>query len=158
MHERLVRDGVDPRLHSRWIFPSNDGTRAGAALDAMDAWLEAIAADTRPGTPAQKAARNRPDEAAPGCWPSPGSAKITDLDACYAGPFPYTGDPRTVAGAPITSDIVCQRRMPRRGDYSVTFTDAQWARLLEIFPDGVCDWNRRGIGHDRLAGTWQSYD
>ena len=53
---------------------------------------------------------------------------------------------------------VRQRRMPRRGDYSVTFTDAQWARLLEIFPDGVCDWNRRGIGHDRLAGTWQSYD
>ena len=55
MHERLVRDGVDPTLHSRWIYRSNDPTRVPAALDAMDAWLEAIAADDAPGTPAERA-------------------------------------------------------------------------------------------------------
>jgi hypothetical protein len=158
MHERLVRDGVDPTLHSRWIFQSNDGARIVEALDAMDAWLEAIAADTGRGTPAQKAARNRPEAAAPGCWPTAGGAKVTDLDACYAGRFTYTGDLRTVAGAPITSDVTCQRRPPRPADYGVTFTAEQWARLLEVFPDGVCDWSRRGIGQVRLAGTWQSYD
>lgn len=36
-------------------FASNDSARIPAALDAVDAWLEAIAADTCPGTPAQKA-------------------------------------------------------------------------------------------------------
>ena len=72
--------------------------------------------------------------------------------------FPQAADLRTVAGAPITSDVTCQRRPPRPDDYRVTFTSEQWARLLEVFPDGVCDWSRRGIGQVRLAGTWQSYD
>lgn len=157
MHERLVRDGVDPRLHSRWIFQPNDGARIPAALDAMDAWLDAIAADTAPGTEAERAARNRPDAAAPGCWPAPGGDKVTDLDACYDGPFPYTGDLRTVAGAPITSDVTCQRTAPQMSDYGVTFTPEQWDRLLAIFPDGVCDYGRPGIGQVPLAGTWQTY-
>jgi hypothetical protein len=158
MHERLVRDGVDPTLHSRWIFQSNDGSRIPAALDAMDSWLDALAADTGRGTPAQKAARNRPEAAAPGCWPTAGGSKVTDLDACYTAPFTYTGDLRTVAGAPITSDETCQRRVPHPSDYGVTFSAEQWSRLLEVFPDGICDWERRGIGQVPLAGTWQSYD
>lgn len=158
MHERLARDGVDPTLHSRWIYQPSDGSRVPAALDAMDEWLDAIAADTGRGSPAAKAARNRPEAAAPGCWPTPGGPKVTDLAACYAGPFTYTGDLRTVAGAPITSDVTCRRRAPRPSDYTVTFTPEQWTRLLEVFPDGVCDYTRRGIGFARLADTWQSYE
>ena len=158
MHERLVRDGVDPTLHSRWVYRSNDPTRVPAALDAMDAWLAAITADSGPGTAAERAARNRPAEAAPGCWPTPGGAKVPDLDACYAGPFTYTGDLRTVAGAPITSDVTCQRTAPRPEDYGVTFTPEQWARLLAVFAAGVCDYSRPGIGQVPLDATWQSYD
>jgi hypothetical protein len=28
----------------------------------------------------------------------------------------------------------------------VTFTSAQLARLQTAFPDGVCDWRKRGVG------------
>jgi Tannase-like family of unknown function (DUF6351) len=153
-----VRDGVDPDIHSRWIYQPNDAGRTAQALDAMDAWLTAIAADTGRGSAAEKAVRNRPPEAAPGCWPTAGGPKLEDLDACYAGPFTFTGDLRTVAGAPITSDVVCRKQRPHRRDYTVTFTAEQWDRLLSTFPDGVCDYGRRGIGQVPLAGTWQSYD
>lgn len=155
MHERLVRDGVDPRLHSRWIHAGGDA-RAAQALDAMDAWLTAIAADTAPGTDAERAARNRPTSAEPGCWASAGAEKIDDLDECYEL-FPYSGDLRTVAGAPITSEITCQRAAPDQAAYSVTFTDAEWDRLLAAFPDGVCDWSLPGIGQVPIAGTWQAF-
>lgn len=158
MHERLVRDGVDPTLHSRWIFQSGDNQRIVQGLDAMDAWLDAIAADTGSGSDAERAARNRPDAAAPGCWPTPASDKVTDLTACYEGPFTYTGDLRTVAGAPITSDITCQLSAPDPGDYEVAFTTEEWDRLLAVFPDGVCDYSLPGVGQVPIAGTWQSYD
>jgi len=125
----------------------------------MDAWLDAIAADRDPGTRAEKVARNRPDVAAPGCWPDPNGPKQLDLDACYAGPFPFTGDLRTVAGAPLTSDVTCRTRAPVPSDYAVPFTDAQWTRLLAAFPNGVCDYTRLpGVGQVPLAGTYQSFD
>ena len=80
----------------------------------------------------------------------------------YVGSIPtgavYTGDLRTVAGAPITSDVTCQRTAPRPEDYGVTFTTEQWARLLAVFAAGVCDYSRPGIGQVPLDATWQSYD
>jgi hypothetical protein len=124
----------------------------------MDEWLTAIVADTAPGSAAERAARNRPASAAPGCWPTAGGAKVTDLDTCYTAPFTYTGDLRTVAGAPITSDVTCQRVAPDPSDYAVAFTAEQWQRLVEIFADGVCDYTVPGIGQVPLASTWQRYD
>ncbi len=159
VHERLVRDGVDPTLHSRWIFQNSDGQRITEALDAMDEWLTAIAADGGHGGPAEKAARNRPDSAAPGCWPDPTGPKELDLDACYDGAFTFTGDLRTVAGAPITSDPGnCRLTAPDPSGYPVAFTAAEWDRLLAIFPSGVCDYSRPGIGQYPIKSTWMSYD
>jgi hypothetical protein len=159
IHERLVRDGIDERTHSRWIFTQGDNQRFAEALDAMEAWLTAIEGDRAPGTPAQKVARNRPQAAAPGCWPSPSGPKVLDLDACYAGPFPFTGDLRTVAGAPLTTDVTCKTRAPVASDYAVPFTDEQWARLVRIFPNGVCDYaNLPGVGQVPLAGTYQRFE
>jgi hypothetical protein len=123
----------------------------------MDAWLSAIAADTAPGDTAERAARNRPAAATPGCWPTTGGAKVDDLAACYDSPFTYTGDLRTVAGAPITSDITCQRTVPVPENYDVAFNDEQWERLEEIFASGVCDYTQPGIGQVPLAGLWQTY-
>jgi len=83
---------------------------------------------------------------------------VSDLQTCYGAPFTYTGDPRTVAGAPITSDVTCERTAPQRDDYApLTFTTEQWDRLVAIFADGVCDYSRPGIGRVPLAGTWQSF-
>jgi hypothetical protein len=157
MHERLVRDGVDPRIHVRWIMAPGMN-RTADALDAMEAWLTAIEADHRRGTPAEVAVRNRPPAASDGCWTSATASKIADIDACYAGPFPIAADPRIAAGGPVTSDVVCETAPPEPEDYTVTFSAEQWARLEAIFPRGVCDWSRPGLGAGaEFGGPWQSY-
>ena len=43
-------------------------------------------------------------------------------------------------------------------DYAVDWTDAQWNRLLRIFPAGVCDYSKPGIGQQPLAGTWLHFN
>jgi Tannase-like family of unknown function (DUF6351) len=157
MHERLVGDGVDPRIHVRWITAPGV-SRQAEALDAMEAWLSAIDADHRRGTPAEVAVRNRPPAASDGCWTSATASKISDIEACYAGPFPIAADPRIVAGGPVAGDVVCQTAPPEPEDYEVTLSSEQWARLEAIFPRGVCDWTLPGLAADaEFAGPWQSY-
>ena len=157
VHDRLVRDGADPRIHARWVVPPGVN-RAAEALDAMEAWLTAIEADHRRGTDAEVAVRNRPAAASDGCWTSGGAPKVEDLDACYAGPFPIAADPRIVAGGPVTSDFTCQTSAPDPADYAVAFTPDQWARLLAVFPTGTCDYDLPSVGADtEFGGPWQSY-
>ena len=44
----------------------------------------------------------------------------------------------------------------RREDYPVTFTDAQWERLQQAFPGGVCDYTKPGVSqHGALS--WLTY-
>ena len=58
----------------------------------------------------------------------------------------------------------CQLKPLSRADYPVTvvFTDAQWARLLAVFADGVCDYAKPPVGvtpsipwlkHDGFGGV-----
>ena len=72
--------------------------------------------------------------------------------------YPYHGDPRTAAGAPLANDVLkCQTVPVDAASYGVEFTAAQAARLVEVFPDGVCDWSVPGVGQVPLAGTWLAY-
>jgi len=67
-------------------------------------------------------------------------------------------DPRIVAGAPRTGDILkCRLKPVDAADYKVTFSAAEWARLGSIFPQGVCDWSRPGVGQKRLKDTWLAF-
>ena len=50
----------------------------------------------------------------------------------------------------------CHLKPMRRDDYPATFTDEQWAELQAAFPDGVCDYSRRGISQ-RGAISWLTY-
>ena len=85
-----------------------DGEPAGVPGPLRELVRRCLAEDPaqRP-SPAELAARNRPASATDGCWPTPAGPKVEDLHACYAGPFPYSADLRTVAGAPIPSDVTC---------------------------------------------------
>jgi hypothetical protein len=66
----------------------------------------------------------------------------------WGKPVPNFGDPHTGAGAPLVDDVLkCQLKPLRRGDYAVTFTDSQWARLQAAFPTGVCDWSKDSVGY-----------
>ena len=38
-----------------------------------------------------------------------------------------------------------------------SLSDAQLTRLKAIFPQGVCDWTKPGVGQVPLAGTWLRY-
>jgi hypothetical protein len=39
----------------------------------------------------------------------------------------------------------------------VKFTAAQAAQLKAVFPTGVCDFTRQGVGQVPLKGTYQRY-
>jgi hypothetical protein len=38
----------------------------------------------------------------------------------------------------------------------VTFTNAQWAQLQQVFPAGVCDFSKRGVDQQPTI-PWQTY-
>ncbi len=43
--------------------------------------------------------------------------------------------------------LTCQLKALNAADYApATVTDAQLARLRAVFPDGVCDWTKPGVG------------
>ena len=52
-----------------------------------------------------------------------------------------------MAGAPLVNDVLaCHLVAVDTGSYGVSLSDEQGARLRRIFPEGVCDWSRSGIG------------
>lgn len=67
--------------------------------------------------------------------------------------------PRMVAGDAITTDVnKCQLKPLNRNDsYGVIgFSDAQWAQMQKLFPDGVCDYSQPGVGSQKTI-PWLTY-
>jgi hypothetical protein len=131
-------------------------------LIQMDRWLDAIAADTSSLPRAQKIVRAKPAELTDACWTSDGR-KIAEKAEYGANNdcnrlYPPHSAPRLVAGAPLADNIWKCALKPIDGkDYSVTFTDAEKARLQKTFSTGVCDWSKPSVGFKPLKGTWQKY-
>jgi hypothetical protein len=102
---------------------------------------------------------SRPDGLSDECL-APGGQRIVepltlDPDAECNQLFPIHGNPRIAAGGPTSSVILkCELTDLAREDYLVEFTDEQWSRLQAVFPDGVCDWTRPGVGQVPLEETW----
>jgi len=42
-------------------------------------------------------------------------------------------------------------------DYAVTFSAAEMQKLRSIFPEGVCDYTKKGVEQQPLIGTWLSF-
>jgi hypothetical protein len=131
-------------------------------LAQMDRWLDAIDADTSTAARAVKVAKAKPADLTDACW-TPEGRKIVEK-ADYAAKnecnsiYPPHSAPRLVAGAPLADDIwKCALKPIDWRDYSMSFTDAEKARLQKIFPAGVCDWSKPGQGFAPLRGTWQRY-
>jgi hypothetical protein len=135
---------------------------ADEALVAMDRWLSAVESDRGPGTLVQKIIRDRPGDVRDRCAQIDGLELISlpglgpvcelkDVQTRY-------GTPRTVAGEGVETDNnKCTLKPLRRLDYyPISFTDAQWQRLQQAFPNGVCDW---GVPGTSQAATipWQTY-
>jgi hypothetical protein len=123
----------------------------------MDQWLSNIESDTRSIPLRTKVLEDKPAAAMDECWIGAALTETTDPAACAAA-FPYYGDARIGAGESMVDNaMACHLKELDAADYSVTFTDAQWARLQGAFPDGVCDWSAPPIGWKNKSIPWLTY-
>jgi hypothetical protein len=128
------------------------------AFEVLDEWLANLRAHPERGV-----AGNRPPRALDRCFDTNGveiasGPHVWDgiLDDRPPGPctayFPLHATSRIVAGGPIEGGIFKCVTEPvdaaiARGVYGAWQpSDAERARLRQIFPDGVCDWSRGDAG------------
>jgi hypothetical protein len=126
-------------------------------LIAMDRWLGAVERDRRPGVALpQKIRDDRPADVNDQCTDGLGHA-IPSQTVCQLI-NPIFSTPRVVAGESIATDTnKCTLKPLRRSDYLPReFTDADWAKLVAAFPDGVCDWSKPGVSQGDTV-PWLSY-
>jgi hypothetical protein len=173
MRERLKKANGRADNQVLWIYPNTSKNAAetvmataglaaritGLAVDTMSEWLDTLKKDTSSAAIAEKIRRAKPAVAVDGCWDSQGNR--IDEPATFDGKgrcnelYPNHKNPRLVAGAPLTDDILkCQLRPIAARDYKVAFTPDEMKRLQSIFPGGVCDYGRPGINQAPLAGTY----
>jgi hypothetical protein len=142
---------------------------AAENLALMDRWLSNLALDESADPRAAKVVRAKPADAVESCWDDEGQQIVepqtfdrgrvfeNTQGTCNTLYPPHAGT-RMIAGAPLESDILkCQLKPLDRADYAVTFADAEWARLQAVFPTGVCDWSKPGVGQEVAPRTWLSY-
>jgi Tannase-like family of unknown function (DUF6351) len=132
------------------------------ALEAMDRWLTAIAADPSDRDLATKVVANKPADLGDGCYESAGELLREDLeyrgDGKCAELYPVGLNPRLVAGEGLAmSTVKCQLRPIDFDDYPVRFTVAQQEELRAAFPDGVCEYGLVGVEERPASQTWRSY-
>ncbi len=131
-----------------------DPSFADDSVFAMDHWLARVDADHRKVSLARKIIQDKPGSVAARCTDGVGAE--VPAEVCDQTVSAY-GTPRMGADGPMTDDVMkCRLEPPARDDYSVTFTDEQWSRLLQAFPEGVCDYSKPGIAQ-RGAIPWLSY-
>ncbi|MEO8526403.1 MAG: DUF6351 family protein [Caldimonas sp.] len=128
-----------------------------ASFLTMDTWLSGLV------TSAPKASLNaertqvqviasRPAAAVDLCYltgDTTFATKVFDQTVCDADPrLPKHASPHQVAGGPLAEDILkCQLKPLVAGDYTgITFDAGQLTRLNAVFPSGVCDWSKPGVG------------
>ena len=133
--------------------PSEHTPLTLAAFDAIDDWMANIAAHPERGV-----AGNKPPAAVDSCFDGDGEPIATGPDVWAgttddrpAGPctkaFPTYGTSRTMAGEPLEGpDFGCTLQPVadaiEAGGYGTWHpTAAQQARLEQIFPTGVCDYD-----------------
>jgi hypothetical protein len=123
----------------------------------MDRWVSAIEADTTTKPLAKKVLDDRPANIADACYSGSGS-KVSD-GPCPPGVVPYYSTPRLVAGDPLSAVTnKCQLKPLNRADNygPLGLTDAQWATMQTIFPNGVCDFSKPPVGYQPTV-AWLSY-
>jgi hypothetical protein len=165
--DRLDQDAGSHANQVLWRFPT--GLVPPPALQlplqsmlTMDQWLSRLSTDVPKATvndartQAQVVAA-KPAAAADFCALSTDptfSVKVTDAAACDQDPFlAPDASPRQVAGGPRTENILkCQLKPVDLNDYlPATLSPALQTRLQNIFPGGVCDWSKPGVGQQPAA-------
>jgi len=153
-----------------WGFTGGGAAQPGASLallsfTTLDQWLAGVEADTSSRPTEEKIVAAKPAAAIDRCLNSTGAtdAQVAanlsfDDPSC---PVKFQGSPRMAAGGPLSEDVFKCQTKPldfSSADYAgIAFTDAQKARLAAVFPGGVCDWSKPGIGQDAVAHGWTTF-
>ena len=156
---RLER--ANGRSDNSVIWIASNTAPISASLDTMNQWLDAMIADPTPLS-IEKVVKHKPAEAVDTCWDASGQkivepASFTAANKCNQL-YPIHSEPRLVAGAPLTNDVMkCQLKPINFSEYKVAFTDAQKGRMKTVFPTGVCDFSKPGVAQVPIKGTYQKY-
>jgi hypothetical protein len=115
-----------------------------------------MARDSAPGTQRDKVLRNKPAGLADSCFTA-ALEEITDPAKCTSM-FPVYANPRIVAGGPVAGDVFkCELKPIDKSDYTRPVTDAQLEQLRGVFPQGACDYSKKGVMQRPATGVWQTY-
>jgi uncharacterized tannase-like protein DUF6351 len=132
-------------------------------LTQMDQWVTNLKADGSDVPIEVKMLRDRPVDLSDACFTNAGTLKIAE-EQVYLGNttcnqfYPAFSTPRMVAGEPLENDVLkCRLKALDPRDYKLTFTAAEGAELSAIFPQGVCDFSKLGIGQEPTDGIWQFF-
>lgn len=158
MRARLLRNFGTAANQILWrgqVALLGDVNYTDQSIIAVDRWLAAVAADKRKVPRAQKIIESKPTDIVDRC--TDGNGKELDKSVCDSTVTAYS-DPQLEAGMPETDDTLrCELKPLNRADYvGVTFTDAQFQKLQEIFAGGVCDFTKPGLGRHPTV-PWQTY-
>jgi hypothetical protein len=151
-------------------FRGASGGRPGVAaqrqsFQLLDRWLTNIEADVG-ATPIElKVINNKPADVNDACFNTFGETDAELLldvglrsEACLVGLLAKNmGSPRVVAGGPLAENVFkCQLKPLNFSDpdYNGAILDAgQQARLMAVFPHGVCDWTVPGVAQTQAEPT-----
>jgi hypothetical protein len=156
IRQRLDREFGDHDNQVIWWFSTGllPTAASGLALEAfstMDRWLTNLKDDTSHRPIEDKVRRAKPADVVDFCLV--GTERVTDLTQCETrdARFKVSSSPRQVAGSALAENILkCRLKPLSSADYApIVFTPTQWGRLNATFPDGVCDWDDRGVGQVR---------
>jgi len=156
---RLER--ANGRSDNSVIWIASNTAPISASLDTMNRWLDAMTADPTPLS-IDKVVKHKPADAVDTCWDASGQkivepASFTAANKCNQL-YPIHSEPRLVAGAPLTNDVMkCQLKPINFSEYKVAFTDAQKGRMKTVFPTGVCDFSKPGVAQVPIKGTYRKY-
>ena len=134
---------------------------APPALDVITRWLDAVAADPAPLTPA-KVVKHKPADAVDAYW-TPDGKRVNEVASwdpltSWNKTYPLHSEPRLIAGAPVANDVMkCQLKPVDFADYKVKFSKSQQSRMKKIFAGGVCDWSKPSVGHATVKAGYVRY-
>lgn len=162
LRERLLRSNGNTANHV--ILGSTNSPDSIASMASMDAWITGIQNDKSSVSSYRKMINNKPVDLVDACYNTATPAvKIAETQTAFGTGqcntlYPMYTSPSYVAGAPITLDVMkCQLKPVVATDYSITLTAAQVDRLKTVFPEGVCDWSKPGVGQVNAGQVWASF-
>jgi hypothetical protein len=172
VRDRLKVNGTDDPNLLLWTYPlmgdyvsqllGNAGV-GNAAVYSLDQWLTNLDHTDAGRSMPTRLAQAKPADATNRCYLArdqlqAGGWELYDQPGSCATRYPVHGDPRLAAGEPQADNVIkCAPRPIDPADYKVTLSAAQRQRLATIFPAGVCDYTKPGVGQQPPAGTWQNY-